>query len=52
MGGRGAALMYVRINIDYDPTAAKGGGAGAVSDLHSGPSSHVTDGLSSTLLIL
>lgn len=29
--------MYVRINIDYDPTAAKGGGAGAVSDLHSGP---------------
>lgn len=37
MGGRGAALMYVRMDIDYDPTAAQGGGAGAVSDLHSGP---------------
>lgn len=29
-------LMYIRMNIDYDRTAAKGG-RGAVSDLHSGP---------------
>lgn len=33
-GGRGAALTYVRMDMDYDPTAAK---RGAVGDLHSGP---------------
>lgn len=44
-GGRGAALTYVRMDMDYDPTAAKRSAVGdptaakrgAVGDLHSGP---------------